>query len=78
MLIYKDLLSGVHLPPIFCLQWTPPCSVGSGSTSVCAGDEVLSDSYDITEVEDGFFYQVEGKVGLRECRLHKRCKAHVR
>lgn len=27
-----------------------------------AGDELLGDSYDITEIEDGFFYEVEGKV----------------
>jgi hypothetical protein len=29
-------------------------------TAACepAGDELLSDSYDITEVEDGFFFSV--------------------
>lgn len=29
-----------------------------------AGDELLGDSYDINEIEDGFFYEVEGKVRL--------------
>ena len=27
-----------------------------------AGDEYLSDSYDLKEIEDGFFFEVEGKV----------------
>lgn len=28
-----------------------------------AGDEMFADSYPVEEVHDGFFYQVEGKVG---------------
>ena len=28
----------------------------------CAGDELLADSYDTEEIEDGFFIQAEGKV----------------
>ena len=29
---------------------------------VFAGDELVSDSFDVKEIEDGFFYEVEGKV----------------
>ena len=29
---------------------------------VLTGDEMLSDTYDLTEVEDGFFFEVEGSV----------------
>lgn len=32
----------------------------TGST----GDEMISDTYDMNEVEDGFFFEVEGNVSL--------------
>ena len=37
---------------VFCLSDAP----------LCSGDEMFSDSFDYTEVEDGFFYKVDGKV----------------
>ena len=37
---------------MFCLSDAP----------LCSGDEMFSDSFDYTEVEDGFFYKVDGKV----------------
>ena len=33
---------------------------------------MLSDSYDITEVEDGFFYKVEGKVRPQDYQADQR------
>lgn len=33
------------------------------------GDELISDSFDMKEVEDGFFYEVEGKVGTDNAAL---------
>eukprot|EP00210_Caulerpa_lentillifera_P002125 g2039.t1 len=47
MIIYKDLLTGT-------------CFFKTYYVFFLLGDELLSDSYAITEVEDGFFYEVQG------------------
>lgn len=35
-------------------------------SKVCkiAGDEMFADSYPMREIQDGFFYEVDGKVGV--------------
>ena len=34
------------------------------SLLVLTGDEMISDTYDLAEVEDGFFFEVEGNVSV--------------
>ena len=57
MLIYTDLLTGelqrllLHCAKLY--------------VSICcafAGDEMIADSYELKEVEDAFFFEVEGSV----------------
>jgi hypothetical protein len=42
-------------------------SLDKGYLFPFAEDELLGDSYEIEEIEDGFFYQVEGKVSWGMC-----------
>lgn len=74
MIIFKDLLNGARLAlwtaesalsiRISCFQRCCMVSTFDGRSVEYgfAGDELLSDSYNPQEVEDGFFYEVEGKV----------------
>lgn len=61
MKVFTDLLTG-----ICCAAYT----VSATDVYVlvilvfATGDEMISDTYDMTEVEDGFFYEVEGNVSM--------------
>ncbi len=60
----RSELSWVHLLSFLVL---PSCRKAIGSLVCCAGDELISDSYDMKESEDGFFFEVDGKVCRLEC-----------
>lgn len=38
------------------------CSAAAMSADIAVGDEMIADSYEMKEVEDGFFFEVEGSV----------------
>lgn len=63
MLIYTDLLTGetslVLINRLHCILQMQRSSWFAG---VAVGDEMIADSYEMKEVEDGFFFEVEGSV----------------
>lgn len=63
MLIYTDLLTGepVGLDQQCCTAYCN-CNAPADFVDVAVGDEMIADSYDMKEVEDGFFFEVEGSV----------------
>ena len=40
------------------------CLTLCSAAGVYSGDEMIADSYEMKEVEDGFFFEVEGTVSL--------------
>lgn len=38
------------------------CSAAAIFVDIAVGDEMIADSYEMKEVEDGFFFEVEGSV----------------
>ncbi len=74
MIIYKDKLSGALWACTHVAAWR--ACAGRSHTGDDAGDEMFADSYPMREVEDGFFFEVDGSVrparpasaGLLACR----------
>ncbi len=79
MIIYKDKLSGALLACTHVAAWR--VCAGRSNTGDDAGDEMFADSYPMREVEDGFFFEVDGSVrpagpasaGLLACHCSDNC-----
>lgn len=63
MLIYTDLLTGAlaGLDQQCCTAYCK-CNAPANFVGLAVGDEMIADSYEMKEVEDGFFFEVEGSV----------------